>query len=77
MPSFSWSSLAESETSRLIDLLGTTNLFTSKKEARRLIEQGAVKIDGNRCQDPNTSVHRPETDVVIQSGKRTFLKITH
>lgn len=77
MPSFSWSSLAESETSRLIDLLGTTDIFPSKKEARRLIEQGAVKIDGNRCQDPNNSVHRPETEIVIQSGKRTFLKITH
>ncbi len=77
MPSFSWSSLAEGEASRLIDLLGTTKLFPSKKEARRLVEQGAVKIDGNRCQDPNASVPRPETEIVIQSGKRTFLKITH
>jgi len=77
MPSFSWASLAKGETSRLIDLLGTTKLFPSKKEARRLVEQGAIKIDGNRCQDPNASVHRPETDIVIQSGKRTFLKIIH
>mgnify|MGYP001278720526 CR=1 FL=1 len=77
MPSFSWASLAKGETSRLIDLLGTTKLFPSKKEARRLVEQGAIKIDGNRCQDPNASVHRPETEIVIQSGKRTFLKIIH
>lgn len=77
MPSYSWASLAKGETSRLIDLLGTTKLFPSKKEARRLVEQGAIKIDGKRCQDPNTSVYRPETEIVIQSGKRTFLKIIH
>ena len=77
MPSFSWSSIAGSETTRLIDLLGTTKLFPSKKEARRLIEQGAVKIDGKRCQDPNAALHRPDTEIVIQCGKRTFLKITH
>lgn len=77
MPLFSWYSLAKSETERLINLLGKSNLFPSKKEARRLTEQGAVKIDGNRYQDPNTLIHRPKKEIIIQSGKRTFLKITH
>ena len=77
MPLFSWYSLAKSETERLINLLGKSNLFPSKKEARRLTEQGAIKIDGNRYQDPNTLIHRPKKEIIIQSGKRTFLKITH
>ena len=75
MPIFTWKQLAEGETTRLIDILGSTGLFFSKKEARRLVDQGAVRIDGERCSDPNTEVSRPKTEIVVQAGKRLFFKL--
>lgn len=75
MPIFAWKQLAEGETTRLIDILGSTGLFSSKKEARRLVDQGAVRIDGERCSDPNTEVSRPKTEIVVQAGKRLFFKL--
>lgn len=45
----------------------------SKNEARRLIDQGAVKIDGEKAaRDEAVSV---EKDRVLQAGKRHFLKL--
>ena len=75
MQVFAWKQLAKGETARLIDLLGATNLFPSKKEARRLVSQGAVKIDGERCSDSNAEVSRPESEITFQAGKRLFFKI--
>ncbi len=75
MKVFTWKQLAEGETARLIDLLGATSLFSSKKEARRLVEQGAVRIDGERCSDPNTEVSRPDSEITLQAGKRLFFKM--
>ena len=75
MQEFSWNQLAVGETARLIDLLGATGLFPSKKEARRLVEQGAVRIDGERCSDPYTEVSRPKSEITLQAGKRLFFKV--
>ena len=77
IPAFSWADLGDEadEHARLIDLLGSSNLFASRKEARRLTEQGAVRIDGERCTNPHHMVSRPEKECVIQAGKRTFFKV--
>ena len=45
----------------------------STSEAKRLIKQGALKIDGNRYQSEEFVIEKDE--VVIKLGKRRFLKI--
>lgn len=74
MPSFQWEHFGASEV-RLLDILAATQLFSSKKEIRRLIEQGAVKINDSREADPFKIYTRPTKPMVIQAGKRTFLRI--
>jgi tyrosyl-tRNA synthetase len=45
----------------------------SKNEARRLIDQGAVKIDGSRVE--SDVVINVVKETVLQAGKRHFLKL--
>ncbi len=73
MPVFQWSDLTDKNEDTLLNLMAATNLFPSKKEARRLIQQGAVKIEGNRSEDPQQLLTNQKT--TIQAGKRTFFKI--
>ena len=75
LTNFSWNQLAGAERARIIDLLASTGLFQSNRAARRLIEQGAVKVDGERVADPNFEVGKPSGEIVIQAGKRTFFRI--
>ncbi|MGA2052613.1 MAG: tyrosine--tRNA ligase, partial [Opitutales bacterium] len=60
---------------KLIDLLAATNLFPSKNEIRRLIEQGAVKLGSEKITDPFRRFFRPEKEYIFQAGKRIFVKI--
>ncbi|HEY4475369.1 MAG TPA: tyrosine--tRNA ligase [Candidatus Paceibacterota bacterium] len=59
----------------LVDLLVQTNLALSKSEARRLIEQGGVKIDDVKKTDPQETISLAE-EILIQVGPRRFLKVT-
>lgn len=59
----------------LVDLLGATNQFGSKGEIRRLIKQGAVKVDGTVFNDPQGKLPKPGGEAVVQSGKRKFFKV--
>lgn len=45
----------------------------SKSEARRQIEQGAVRLDGDKLEDPNAKL--PKTGEVLQKGKRHFRRL--
>jgi len=58
----------------LIDLLFNSKLASSKSEARRIISQGGVKIDGEVKRDWQEKIELKE-GVIIQVGKRKFLKI--
>jgi len=58
----------------LVDLLIVTGLVTSKSEARRMIEQSAVKIDQQLMTDPDQIIN-PVSGMVIQIGKRKFVKL--
>jgi tyrosyl-tRNA synthetase len=57
-------------------VLRDTGLASSNAEARRLIEQGGVRIDGDAVTDPDVEF-RPEDVVgkVIQVGRRRFVRI--
>jgi len=58
----------------LSDLLVEAKLVDSKNEARRLIEQGGVKIGGKKIEKDGPVTLQGET--VLQAGKRRFKKIT-
>ena len=44
-------------------------------EARRLVEQGGVKINGEKASAANAEVEIADDGTLIQVGKRRFLKL--
>jgi tyrosyl-tRNA synthetase len=50
-------------------------LVKSKSEARRLIEQGGVKVDGRAIQDGSARLEF-KREAVVQVGKRKFVRVT-
>jgi len=58
----------------IVSLLLEAKLVTSKSEARRLMEQGGVKIGHEKITDPK-AVITIGTPIVLQCGKRKFAKI--
>ncbi len=57
------------------NLLKEAGLVGSTSEAMRMIKQGAVKIDGNKVDDPKLMLST-STSAVFQVGKRKFAKVT-
>jgi tyrosyl-tRNA synthetase len=60
---------------KLADLLAAAGLVSSKNEARRLIEQGGVRIDGEKITEDKPIDLAKE--ITIQAGKRKFKKIKY
>ncbi len=58
----------------LMDLLVATGLAPSKKEAKRLIEQGGVLVDQNKTDDPFQRIQLSNKRLV-KVGKRKFLYV--
>ena len=58
----------------ILDLLVELSFVQSKGEAKRLIQGGGVKIDGEKISDM-AFVVKPQMDVVLQAGKRKFAKL--
>lgn len=56
----------------LLDVLVDSGLVKSKSQVRRLVDQNGVKIDGETVSDPYLVLEPP---VVVQVGKRRFLKV--
>jgi tyrosyl-tRNA synthetase len=61
---------------RLDELLLQTKTAESKSEARRLIQQGGVTLDGAKITDPFTDI-MIKNHMVLKVGKRKFVKIIH
>jgi tyrosyl-tRNA synthetase len=59
----------------ILAMMCDSELISSKREARRLIEQGAVTVDGERITSITEEIPL-ETPVVLKVGKRRFLRIT-
>lgn len=57
----------------LIDIMVSSNLASSKSEAKRLIVQGGVKLNGEKIIEANNINFR--NNDIIQVGKRKFLKV--
>ena len=59
----------------LSHLLVTVGLAESKSEARRLIQQGGVSVDGERQTNVNSITWKPGTSSLLKVGKRRFVKV--
>jgi tyrosyl-tRNA synthetase len=60
-------------THRLVDVLASSNIAPSKKEAQRLLSQGAVEVDGKRVGEKDSL--DLQVPVLIQVGKRRFIRV--
>jgi tyrosyl-tRNA synthetase len=59
----------------LVQILKQAGLTASTSDAMRMIEQGAVRANGDKVSDRARTVAAGET-VVLQIGKRRFAKVT-
>ena len=60
--------------SSIVDLLVMANLCASKSEARRLVEQGGVSVDGEKIANPSQVIEIKDF-VKIKKGKKVFVKV--
>lgn len=62
-------------TYKLADLLAQTGLAASKSEARRLIDQGGVKVNGEKASTANAELEIDGEGKLVQVGKLKFLRL--
>jgi tyrosyl-tRNA synthetase len=60
---------------KLAELLFGAGMVESKKEARRLIEQGGIKLNGEKIMEDK--IITVDKECVLQAGKRKFKKLTY
>ncbi len=78
LPTLSWEDLSSEPSASILDLLSAAQAVASKKELKRLIEQGGLKLNQEKALDPLQMLKKPsqEQPYIFQLGKRQFLKIT-
>jgi len=59
---------------KLVEIMVSNNMVSSNGEAKRMIRQGAVKINDNKVIDMHLEIS-PNEDIILKVGKRKFLKI--
>ena len=59
----------------IVNVIFSSGLLKSKGEARRMIKQGAVKLDDKKIDDIQASIS-PGDEQILKVGKRRFLKVT-
>jgi len=60
---------------RVVDILRRLNMVSSGGEARRLIEQSGIRLDGAAINDVHAVITPGQLPVVLQVGKRKFVKL--
>ena len=76
MPTFTWNDLiGDAPDAPLFEVMAQSKLFESKGAIRRLVQQGGVKIDGEKQDDPNRQITPPKVEQIFQAGKRVFFKL--
>ncbi len=59
----------------IVDIMAANNITSSKGEARRLINQGGVRIDGEKISEIDYKIGSG-SEFILKAGKRRFLKIS-
>ena len=64
------------EDESIVNIIFNSGLLKSKGEARRMIKQGAVRIDGELISDINSAIKsKIGREFILKVGKRRFLKV--
>jgi tyrosyl-tRNA synthetase len=58
----------------LVEILSALSMVASRSAGRRMIAQGAVRVDGTRVEDP-LQVIQGDREVLLQVGKRKFCRV--
>jgi len=66
--------LAVAEPANVVDLLAAAGLTKSKSEARRLVQQGGVKLDGEKVSSIEAEIAVMD-ERVLQVGRRRFVRL--
>jgi tyrosyl-tRNA synthetase len=75
VPELAWPSSAPAEGVALMSLLKELGLCASTSEAKRLVEGGGVRLDGEVQSDPRRTLARPAESMLVQVGKRKFARV--
>ncbi len=78
MPSFEVGADAYTAGVNVLDMLVETNLCPSKSEARRLVQQNGLTINGDKVTDVSATIDMSffkDGEMVVKKGKKTFLKV--
>lgn len=67
--------IEENREINILDLLLLVNFAPSKGEAKRLVQQGGVSIDGEKVSDVHQNI-KIKSGMILKVGKRKFLKLT-
>ncbi len=59
----------------ILDVLVASGLATSKSEARRVVEEGGVRLDDVVVKDIMTQITHASLPAVLQKGKRHFVRL--
>ncbi|HUN24057.1 MAG TPA: tyrosine--tRNA ligase [Anaerolineales bacterium] len=62
------------QTMALVELMVQENLAASLSEARRLVQQGGVRLAGEKVENANLQLE-PNGEQILQVGKRKFIRI--
>lgn len=61
---------------RIVDVMMNTGLVPSSSEARRLVLQGGVSLDGEKITDPQFELLSPPgSEYILKMGKRKFVRL--
>ncbi|MEA3376107.1 MAG: tyrosine--tRNA ligase [Chloroflexota bacterium] len=60
----------------IVDIIFGADMARSKSQARRLVQQGAVRLDGERIEDIDAEL-MVEDEAVLRIGKRRFLRLVN
>ncbi len=63
----------------IVSFLVETNFIESKSEARRLITQGGIAINGSKVTDTKSTISLKDcinSAIIVRKGKKYFLKVT-
>ena len=69
--------LAPEDSPNVLNILAKSMIFESKGQIRRLIQQGAIKINGQKVEKSEDIINLENTEsgVVVKAGKKIFFKV--
>ncbi len=78
MPSKEFSKLDFEAGINILDFFSSTELCSSKSEARRLVKQNGAAVNGIKITDPDAIIdttHIKEGEIILKAGKKRFFRV--